>query len=100
MYRGQRISVVIPCHNEEAGVAAVFAQMPSMVDEVVVVDNASSDRTAEVARRACARVVFEARKVYGRAYKTGLVASSGSVVVTMAGDGTSPTDSIPPLVHV
>jgi len=88
MYRGKRISVVIPCHNEEAGVAAVLAQMPSMVDEVVVVDNASTDRTAEVARGAGARVVFEARKGYGRAYKTGFAAARGDVIVTMDGDGT------------
>ena len=100
MYRGKRISVVIPCHNEEAGVAAVLAQMPSMVDEVVVVDNASTDRTAEVARGAGARVVFEARKGYGRAYKTGFAAARGDVVVTMDGDGTYPPDSIPLLLYV
>ena len=56
MYRGNRISVVIPCHNEEEGIRAVLAQMPALVDEVVVVDNASTDRTAEVARAAGARV--------------------------------------------
>jgi glycosyltransferase involved in cell wall biosynthesis len=100
MYRGKRISVVIPCHNEEAGVAAVLAQMPSMVDEVVVVDNASTDRTAEVARAAGARVVFEARKGYGRAYKTGFAAARGDVIVTMDGDGTYPPDSIPLLLYV
>src|SRR4029079_4721832 len=86
MYRGKRISVVIPCHNEEGGIAAVLAQMPSMVDEVVVVDNASTDRTGEVARGAGARVVFEARKGYGRAYKTGFAAARGDVIVTMDGD--------------
>ncbi|HLY36745.1 MAG TPA: glycosyltransferase family 2 protein [Candidatus Binatia bacterium] len=100
MYRGKRISVVIPCHNEEAGVAAVLAQMPSMVDEVVVVDNASTDRTAEVARAAGARVVFEARKGYGRAYKTGFAAARGDVIVTMDGDGTYPPDSVPLLLYV
>jgi glycosyltransferase involved in cell wall biosynthesis len=100
MYRGKRISVVIPCHNEEAGIAAVLAQMPAIVDEVVVVDNASSDRTAEVARGAGARVVFEGRKGYGRAYKTGFAAARGDVIVTMDGDGTYPPDSIPLLLYV
>ena len=52
MYRGKRISVVIPCHNEEDGIAAVMAQMPPIIDEVVVVDNNSTDRTAEVAAAA------------------------------------------------
>jgi glycosyltransferase involved in cell wall biosynthesis len=100
MYRGKRISVVIPCHNEEAGIASVLEQMPAVVDEVVVVDNASTDRTAEVARGAGARVVPEARKGYGRAYKTGFAAARGDVIVTMDGDGTYPPDSIPLLLYV
>jgi hypothetical protein len=100
MYRGQRISVVIPCHNEEAGVRAVMVQMPPIVDEVVVVDNASTDRTAEVARELGARVVFEGRKGYGRAYKTGFEAAQGDVIVTMDGDGTYPPTSIPLLLDV
>jgi len=100
MYRGKRISVVIPCHNEEAGIAAVLAQMPPIVDEVVVVDNASTDGTAEAARAAGARVVFEGRKGYGRAYKTGFAAARGDIIVTMDGDGTYPPDSIPLLLYV
>jgi len=100
MYRGKRISVVIPCHNEEGGIRAVLEQMPPIVDEAVVVDNASTDRTAEVARAAGARVVFEERKGYGRAYKTGFAAARGDVIVTMDGDGTYPPDSIPLLLHV
>ena len=100
MYRGKRISVVIPCHNEEEGIRAVLEQMPAIVDEVVVVDNASTDRTAEVARAAGARVVFEGRKGYGRAYKTGFASARGDVIVTMDGDGTYPPDSIPLLLYV
>ena len=100
MYRGQRISVVIPCHNEEEGIRAVLEQMPSIVDEVVVVDNASTDRTAEIARAAGARVVYEERKGYGRAYKTGFAQARGDIIVTMDGDGTYPPDSIPLLLYV
>jgi hypothetical protein len=100
MYRGQRISVVIPCHNEEEGVRVVMAQMPAIVDEVVVVDNASTDRTSEIARSLGARVVYEARKGYGRAYKTGFSEAVGDVIVTMDGDGTYPPTSIPLLLDV
>jgi dolichol-phosphate hexosyltransferase len=100
MYRGKRISVVIPCHNEEDGIRAVLEQMPAIVDEVVVVDNASTDRTAEVAAAAGARVVAEPRKGYGRAYKTGFAAARGDIIVTMDGDGTYPPDSIPLLLYV
>jgi hypothetical protein len=100
MYRGKRISVVIPCHNEEEGIRTVLAQMPPIVDEVVVVDNASTDRTSEVAHTLGARVIFEGRKGYGRAYKTGFANARGDVIVTMDGDGTYPPDSIPLLLHV
>lgn len=100
MFRGKRISVVIPCHNEEEGVRAVIEQMPPVVDEILVVDNASTDRTADVARELGARVVFEERKGYGRAYKTGFAKARGDVIVTMDGDGTYPPNSIPLLVHV
>ena len=100
MFLGKRISVVIPCHNEEEGVRVVIEQMPPIVDEILVVDNASSDRTAEVARELGARVVSEQRKGYGRAYKTGFAKARGDVVVTMDGDGTYPPNSIPLLVQV
>jgi glycosyltransferase involved in cell wall biosynthesis len=100
MFLGKRISVVIPCHNEEDGVRAVIEQMPAIVDEILVVDNASTDRTSEVARELGARVVFEERKGYGRAYKTGFAKARGDVIVTMDGDGTYPPNSIPLLVQV
>ncbi len=100
MFRGKRISVVIPCHNEEEGVRATIEQMPAIVDEVVVVDNASTDRTAEVARALGARVIPESRKGYGRAYKTGFENARGDIIVTMDGDGTYPPNSIPLLLHV
>jgi len=100
MFLGKRISVVIPCHNEEEGVRVVIEQMPTIVDEILVVDNASTDRTSEVARELGARVVLEQRKGYGRAYKTGFAKARGDIIVTMDGDGTYPPNSIPLLVQV
>jgi glycosyltransferase involved in cell wall biosynthesis len=100
MFLGKRISVVIPCHNEEEGVRATIEQMPPIVDEILVVDNASTDRTAEVARELGARVVVEGRKGYGRAYKTGFAKARGDIIVTMDGDCTYPPNSIPLLVQV
>jgi glycosyltransferase involved in cell wall biosynthesis len=100
MYSGKRISVVIPCHNEEDGIRAVIERMPLLVDEILVVDNASTDRTSEVAQQLGARVIPEARKGYGIAYKTGLAAASGEIIVTMDGDATYPPDAIPLLLHV
>jgi glycosyltransferase involved in cell wall biosynthesis len=93
-----KISVVIPCYNEEDGVRYTMGQLPACVDEVVVVDNNSTDRTAEVARSLGARVVHEARKGYGAAYQAGLPAVTGDITVTLDGDGTYPADQIPELV--
>jgi glycosyltransferase involved in cell wall biosynthesis len=98
MHRGLKISVVIPCYNEEDGVRYTMGQLPACVDEVVVVDNNSTDRTAEVARSLGARVVRETRKGYGAAYQAGLPAVTGDVTVTLDGDGTYPADQIPELV--
>ncbi len=98
MHRDQRISVVIPCYNEENGVREVMGRIPGMVDEVVVVDNNCTDRTAEVARSLGARVVAERTPGYGAAYKTGLRAATGDIIVTLDGDGTYPPEEIPRLV--
>jgi glycosyltransferase involved in cell wall biosynthesis len=94
MYREKKISVVIPCYNEEEGIAKVIRSLPESVDEIVVVDNNSTDRTSEVAKELGARVVFEARKGYGAAYKAGLPAVTGDITVTMDGDGTYPVEQI------
>ncbi|MCI0452082.1 MAG: glycosyltransferase family 2 protein [Candidatus Latescibacteria bacterium] len=98
MHRGLKISVVIPCYNEEDGVRYTMGQLPMCVDEVVVVDNNSTDRTAEVAQSLGARVVRQTRKGYGAAYQAGLPAATGDVTVTLDGDGTYPADQIPELV--
>jgi glycosyltransferase involved in cell wall biosynthesis len=98
MHRGLKISVVIPCYNEEQGIRHTIGQLPGCVDEVVVVDNNSTDRTAETARSLGARVVFERRKGYGAAYQAGLPAVTGDVTITLDGDGTYPAEQIPELV--
>jgi glycosyltransferase involved in cell wall biosynthesis len=96
--RDLTISVVIPCYNEEEGIRQVIARMPAGVDEVVVANNNSTDHTAEVAASLGARVVLETRRGYGAAYKAGLTAATGEVIVTMDGDGTYPPEAIPELV--
>ena len=61
-------SVIIAALNEEAAIANVIKAVPrDLADEILLVDNGSSDRTAQVARTAGARVVHEVRRGYGRA---------------------------------
>lgn len=100
MYKGRTVSLVIPCYNEEAGIAITLSDVPSVVDEIVVVDNNSSDRTAEVARSLGAVVVHESKQGYGAAYKRGFRAATGEIIVTMDGDGTYPRSFIPVLLDV
>ncbi|MCI4325891.1 MAG: glycosyltransferase family 2 protein [Thermoplasmata archaeon] len=67
--------------------------------DVIVVDGASTDGTAEIARKAGAQVISEARPGYGRAYRTGLAAAKGDFVATADGDSTYPVEEIPRLVR-
>jgi len=98
MRQNLKLSLVIPCYNEEDGVREVIGRCPPEVDEIVVVDNNCTDRTAEVARGLGAVVVSEPRPGYGAAYKAGLKAARGDVIVTLDGDGTYPPEAIPALV--
>jgi len=98
MHRDLSISVSTPCYHEEDGVRQVLGRIPKVVDEVVVVDNNCTDRTAEVARSLGAVVVAEKTPGYGAAYKRGLKAATKDVIVTLDGDGTYPPEEIPRLV--
>lgn len=98
MRQNLKLSLVIPCYNEEDGVREVIGRCPKDIDEIVVVDNNSTDRTAEVARALGAVVVSERTPGYGAAYKAGLRAATGDVVVTLDGDGTYPPEAILALV--
>jgi glycosyltransferase involved in cell wall biosynthesis len=90
MWQGQRVSVVFPAYNEEAGIADAVADFGGLdaVDEVLVVDNNSRDRTAERAQAAGARVVRETRQGYGHALRRGLAEAQGEYVVLAEPDGT------------
>lgn len=94
MYKGERITVIIPCLNEEQGLAEVLKRMPDFVDETIVVDNGSTDRSSEVARSFGAAVIREDVRGYGRAYKTGFASASGDIIVTLDGDHSYPPDAI------
>jgi hypothetical protein len=98
VHRDLSISLVIPCYNEEGGIRQVLSRVPAEVDEVVVVDNASTDRTADVAAALGARVVREERRGYGAAYKAGLAQATCDIVATLDGDGSYPPEEIPRLV--
>src|SRR3984957_5265620 len=94
MYKGQTITTIIPCLNEEQGVERVLRAMPEFVDEIIVVDNGSTDRTADGAIPLGAKVIREEVRGYGRAYKRGFTCATSDVIVTLDGDHSYPVDGI------
>jgi glycosyltransferase involved in cell wall biosynthesis len=99
------VSVVIPCLNEEENIEtcvrraiAVMAEH-GLEGEVVVADNASEDRSAELAEAAGARVVHEPRRGYGSAYLAGLGAARGRYIVMADADLTYDWAEIPRFVE-
>lgn len=99
MYKDQKITVVIPCLNEEQGIEQVLRRMPAFVDQVIVVDNGSTDRTSEVARALGAEVIREDVRGYGRSYKRGFRDATGDIIVTLDGDHSYPPDAISYLIE-
>ncbi len=94
MYKGQSLTVIIPCLNEEQGIERILRAMPEFVDEVIVVDNASTDRTSEVATALGAKVIREDVRGYGRAYKRGFQVATKDLIVTLDGDQSYPVDAL------
>jgi len=96
-----RVSVVIPCLNEAGSIERCVAEARGALEqadlsgEVLVVDNDSEDRSAELARAAGARVVHEARRGYGSAYLAGFEAARGDYVVMVDADLTYDFGEIP-----
>ena len=82
------VSVIIPVLNEEGAIANVINDIPKkLVQEIIVVDNGCTDRTAEIARKHGAKVVTEPRKGYGRACLTGIAnVTKADIVVFLDGD--------------
>jgi len=94
MYKGHSITVIIPCLNEEQGLERVLRAMPEYVDEIIVVDNASTDRTAAVAASLGAKVIVEEVRGYGRAYRRGFSCATSDIIVTLDGDHSYPVDGV------
>ena len=98
------VSVVIPCLNEEANIEACVRRALEVLaehgleGEVVVADNASEDRSAELAEAAGARVVHEPRRGYGSAYLAGLAVARGRYIVMADADLTYDWAEIPRFV--
>lgn len=90
-----RVALVVPVLDEEEALPALLAEVPDDVDEVILVDGGSRDRTVEVAHAAGARVLSEPRRGYGRACATGAAATTADVIAFMDGDGSDDPACLP-----
>jgi len=90
MYRGRSVSVVLPVYNEEENIRTAIEEFLAQpfVDEVVAVDNNSSDNSAAEIKATRARYVFETTQGYGAALQRGMKEATGDLIVTVEPDGT------------
>ena len=95
------VVAIIPAYNEEKALADVIDRTLEHVDEVIVVDDGSSDKTSEVAIEAGARVIRHSVNLgKGEALKSGFKAiGDDSIIITIDGDGQHNPSEIPDLVR-
>jgi len=101
-----KISVILPAYNEEETIGKVIDDVNAVMKqqgydfEIIVVDDASVDRTPEIAKsRGVTLLRHDINKGVGAARKTGILNCSGEIIVMLDSDGTYPAKSIPELLQ-
>lgn len=96
MFNGKEVSVVMPAYNEEEYIGNAVKDFKKLkyVDEVVVVNNNSTDSTEEIAKGAGARVVKEERQGYGFACRRAMEEAKGFYILLVEPDGTFDPEDI------
>lgn len=108
MFEDKKIAVVVPCYKEETQIGKVIETMPDWVDKVLVVEDCSPDRTAEVvegyleSHPAVELIKHEVNRGVGAAISTGYkraIELEMDVAVVMAGDGQMLPDELPDIIR-
>jgi glycosyltransferase involved in cell wall biosynthesis len=96
MFKGQTVAVVIPAFNEEGNINRFIQSLiaTGLVDEIIAVDNCSTDATASEIKRTSAQYLFEEIPGYGSALIAGLNATKSDLVFTVEPDGTFEANDI------
>ncbi|HEC91636.1 MAG TPA: glycosyltransferase family 2 protein [Candidatus Atribacteria bacterium] len=93
------ISAVIPAYNEEETIADILERTKKFVDEIIVVDDASSDRTSLIARNLATKVIKNNKNLGQlRSLKRGFTFASGEIIVNLDADGEHNPEDIPKLI--
>lgn len=100
-----KISIILPAYNEEKAIGGVIDNLITTMNgngydfEIIVVDDASTDYTAEIARKRNVRLLQHTiNKGTGSARKTGILNAQGNTIVMLDADGTYPVDKIPAML--
>ena len=93
------ITLVIPAKNEEGGIAEIVELSKKFVDEIIVIDGHSQDKTRELALSKGAKVFLDNKKGKGDAYKVGIKQATGDIIVFIDADGSHDPGQIPALVE-
>lgn len=103
MLFNKKISLIIPCKDEQAGLYSLLKKIPDFVDEVIVVDNNSNDNTVKVAQAAGAKAIKEKKEIdgigYGFAHQKGMKQANGDYIIAMDGDDTYSVKSIKKIIE-
>lgn len=96
MYNNKKVSLVLPAYNEEANIfnAINEFQNTNLVDEIIAVDNNSTDDTANLIKKTNAKYVLEKIQGYGSAIRRGLSESTGELIVISEPDGSFIADDL------
>jgi glycosyltransferase involved in cell wall biosynthesis len=89
MFKNKKISIVIPAYNEEKSIKNVIKDFSKpCVDEIIVIDNNSKDRTSQFAKEAGAKVIKETMQGYGFALQKGMKEANGDIIILTESDCT------------
>lgn len=100
MYKGKKISLIFPAYNEEENIGAAIKDFQSikLVDEIIVVDNNSRDKTSQIAKKTGAKVILERNQGYGFALRRGMKEATGDLIVLCEPDATFSARDLPKLL--
>jgi len=96
-----RVTLIIPAKNEEHNLIHVLPKIPSIVDEVLLIDGNSIDKTEELARELCPEINIIAQKGHGKgdAIREGIRRATGDIIVMLDADGSMDPEEIPDFIE-